>query len=71
MSPEVVQRLNILRAKSNDGTITTQEYQEAIRLMRADRVSAQHASANSTARKKAPKAEIKSADEMLDELGKI
>ena len=71
MSPEVQQRLSILRTKSLDGTISLDEYREAIRLMRADRQSAQHASANSTTRKKALKADIKSADEMLDELGNM
>ena len=71
MSPEVQQRLAILRAKSQAGDINLDEYREAIRLMRADRQTAQTASANSTARRKVAKAEIKSADEMLDELGKI
>lgn len=71
MSPEMQARLSVLRQKSQDNTISLEEYREAIRLMRADRTTAQTASAASGARKKAPKAEIKSADEMLDELGNI
>lgn len=72
MSPEVVQRISILRQKMIDGTATVEELKEAVTLMRGDRKAAAAApSGSSASRKKMAKAEIKSADEMLDELGKI
>lgn len=72
MSPEVVQKISIIRQKMIDGTATVEELKEAVTLMRGDRKAAAAApSSSSTSRKKMAKAEIKSADEMLDELGKI
>jgi hypothetical protein len=65
-SPEVQSRLAILRAKSLDGTLTLDEMREAIRIMIADRKSAVQRSAS--VRRSKAKAEIKHADEMLDEL---
>lgn len=64
LSPENQARISALRAKGDD--ITLEEMREAVRLLRSDRVSAQTASDSS--RRKAAKAEIKSADDMLSEL---
>jgi hypothetical protein len=64
-SPELQSKIAIWRAKSADGTITTEELREAIRELRAGRISAGEA-ARST-RKRAI-AEIPSADDMLKEL---
>lgn len=69
MSPEVAARIVALRAKAEDGTATLDEMREGVRLMRADRVSAAVVSEKS--RRTKAKAEIKSADDMLDELGKV
>lgn len=64
---EKINRVQELRRKVMDGTITLEEQKEAIIFLREDRVSAaQSASkAKSVAAKKAPK---KSADDMLAEL---
>lgn len=69
VTPETQSRLAILRAKADDGSATIEEMREAVRLIRGDRVSAAVASEKSK-RVKA-KAEIKSADDMLNELGDI
>lgn len=69
MQPETHSRLAILRQKAIEGTLNLDEVKEAVKLMRADRMSA--ATAPSTARKAKAKAVIKDADEMLDELGGI
>lgn len=70
MSPEVQAKLAILKQKAIDGTLTIDDQREAVRIMRADRKAAPPPTTSSTRRARA-KAEIKSADEMLDELGKI
>lgn len=67
MSPETQARLVILRQKSVEGTITMEELREGVLLMRADRVAG--ASASDGSRRAKAKAVVKSADEMLDELG--
>lgn len=70
MTPETHSRISILRAKAEAGSATKEDYIEAIRLLREDRMSAgERAASTSTSRTKKAKAEIKSADEMLDELG--
>jgi hypothetical protein len=69
MTPEIRQRIEILRQKSADNTITLDEMREAVVLMREGRKAA--ATSASVSRTKKAKAEIKSADEMLDELGSI
>lgn len=70
ISPEVQGKIAILRQKAVDGTLTIEEMREAVLLMRGDR-KANAAAPSAKASKKQAKAEIKSADEMLDELGKI
>lgn len=69
MSPEVAGRLAVLKQKALEGTLTLEEMKEGVRLMRGDRAVAQVVS--TTSRTKRARAEIKTADEMLDELGKI
>ena len=66
MTPETMSRLSILRAKVAEGSITLEELKEGVKLMREDREVSSKASANP--RRAKAKAEIKSADEMLDEL---
>jgi hypothetical protein len=64
LSPEAHSRLAALREKSNANTITLEEMQEALRILREGRQSAVQASATSKARKA-----TRSADDMLSELG--
>ncbi len=67
MTPELNQRVAILRAKAAAGTLTEAEMAEAIVALRAGRIGAQAASDN--ARRKTAKAAIPDADSLLDELG--
>jgi plasmid rolling circle replication initiator protein Rep len=67
VTPEIQSKIAVWRQKALDGTLTLEEMKEAVKLMREGRVSA--ASASDSSRRKTAKAEIKSADEMLDELG--
>jgi hypothetical protein len=69
MSPEIRSRIAILQQKAIAGTLTIEEMREGVQLMRADRVAG--ASASDSSRRAKAKAVIKSADEMLDELGGI
>jgi hypothetical protein len=69
LSPELQARIVEWRRKSLDGTITLEEQREAVKLMREGRLAA--AQAQSAARRKKAVAEIKSADDMLDELDSI
>lgn len=72
MKPETVARISQIRQKMIEGTATLEELQEGVTLMREDRKS-QAATGSTTAKGKSakPKAQIGSADDMLDELGKI
>ena len=71
MSPEVQQEISILRAKAADGSATLEDMKRAIILIRGDRSQAAVTSERSRASRSAKKAEVKSADDMLDELGNI
>lgn len=71
MSPEVTAKIVVLRQKMMDGTATIDELKQAVELMRGDRKAIASAPTSTGARRAKAKAEIKSADEMLDELGKI
>lgn len=72
MSPEVHAKIAVTRQKMLDGTATVEELREAVSLMREDRKAAPISTPGGAgARRAKAKAEIKSADEMLDELGKI
>ena len=67
MTPELLSKIAIWRAKALDGRLTEAEMAEAVLALRADRVGAQIAS-DSSRRKKA-KAEIPSAEDLLKEMG--
>jgi hypothetical protein len=69
MTPDVQNRIAILRQKLLDDTATLEEYKEAILLMRQGRQAAATASAASKTRKAA--AAIPSADDMLAELNDL
>ena len=69
MSPELNSKIAIWRAKCADGTITLDEYKEAIKALRGDRSSAHAASEASGKKRAAAKAAIPDADDMLSELG--
>lgn len=69
MSPETQQRIAFLRLKAAENTITLDEMKEAVALLRGDRARAAVTSEKSRATKNKARAEIKSADDMLDELG--
>lgn len=60
-------RVTEWRAKAQAGTLTVEEMREAIKVLRAGRVSA--AFASETARRKKAKAVVPSADDLLSELG--
>lgn len=63
---EQLQRINELRQKSLNNTITIDELKEGIILMRESRMGAQIANKASKTKSKAP---ARSADDMLSELG--
>ena len=65
-SPETINRINELRRKMADGTITLEEQKQGIILLRANRTSALSTS-KSPSKAKAKKV-IKSADDLLSEL---
>lgn len=46
-SPELQSRIALWRAKCQDGTMTSEEYLEAIALLREGRLAAAHAAAKS------------------------
>lgn len=69
MTPELQSQIAIWRAKCADGTMTLDDYKAAILLMRGERKSA--STPSEQARRTKARAAIKSADEMLDELGSI
>lgn len=63
-NPELLSKIAEWRAKAADGTMTAEDYREAIAALRAGRLSA------ATSSKKAPKKkEVASGDDMLKELG--
>lgn len=67
MTPEINQRIALLRSKVAAGTVTEADMVEAIQLLRSGRVGA--AAASDGARRKTAKAVIPDADSLLDELG--
>jgi hypothetical protein len=66
MNPEVQSKIAIFRQKAADNTLTEDDMREAIKILRAGRMSAATASARS---KTTAKAAIPNADDMLAELG--
>jgi hypothetical protein len=69
ISPELSAKIAVWRQKSLDGTITIEEQREAVRLMREGRLAA--AQASSASKRTKAKAEVPSADDLLNELDGI
>lgn len=69
MNPELQAKVANWRRKAADGTISLDEMRDAVQALREGRVAAATVSEKSRATKAKAKAEIKSADAMLDELG--
>lgn len=69
ISAETQARIAELRQLDQAGKLTIEEMKEVVILLRGDRFAAQTASDSS--KRKQAKAEIPSADDMLDELTKI
>ena len=69
LTPETSARIQLLRQKSRDGTITQEELREALAMLREDRAMSADTSAKSKARKSvaAEKKNINS-DDLLGEL---
>lgn len=66
--PETQSKIAIWRQKAADGTLSVEEMRGAIQLLRGPRASAATTSAN--ARSRARK-EVKSAEDLLGELGNL
>lgn len=69
VSPELQAKIARWREKAIDGTLSQEDMKEAILALRGDRMRA--LSASETSKRGRAKAQIKSADEMLDELGDL
>lgn len=67
ISPEMQSKVAIWRAKAGAGTLTEEEMVEAIKGMREGRYGA--AVASDQAKRKAAKAVVPDADDLLKELG--
>lgn len=66
--PEVQSRIAIWRQKAADGTLTTEEMRGVIEMLRGPRASAAVTSATSRTR---ARKEVKSAEDLLGELGNL
>lgn len=66
MTPELQSKITIWRARAAEGTLSIEEMREAVAVIREGRLGAAHASEAS--KRSRAKKEIKSADEMLNEL---
>lgn len=67
MTPETQAKISIYREKAAEGTLTLEEMKEAIKILREDRLAAHNAS--DASRAKRAKKEIRSADDLLKDLG--
>lgn len=67
MSPEIIAKISIWRQAASEGNLTVDQMREAVNLIRGDRKTA--AVSSEQARKTRAKKEIKSAEDMLKELG--
>lgn len=65
-SPQLQSQIAIWRQKAADGTLTQEEMKEAVKAMRAGRISAAYASDG--AKKKKAQQVVKHADDLLGEL---
>ena len=68
MTPEMREKITILRQKALEGPLSLEDMKEAIILLRSDRQSASMAASEAAKRGRA-KQTVKSADDMLKELG--
>lgn len=66
-SPEMISQLAVLRQAAVDGSLTREQTLAAMKMLRADRVSAVRTTPAKGAKPKAP---IPSADDMLNDLMK-
>jgi hypothetical protein len=66
ISPELQSKIMLWRHKASEGTLTTEEMREAVKAMRQDRLAA--GAAVGTRKSKGP---MKSADDLLSELGNL
>jgi len=62
-SPEFASKIAEWRQKAQEGTMSAEDYREAIAALRAGRLAA------ATSSKKSAKKEVQSGDDMLKELG--
>lgn len=67
MSPEVASQIATWRARAAEGELTVDEMRKVVELVRGDRKTASLSAA--TAKKVKAKKEVKSADDLLKELG--
>lgn len=67
-SPELQSKIATWRQRAIEGTLTLEEMKEAITAMRQDRVGASYASEGAATKRKAAKAAIPNADDLLSEL---
>lgn len=70
VTPESQTLIAQLRQRTADGTVSLDDYRLAIKLVREGRIAAATASAKALKGKK-PKAQQKSTDELLGELGEL
>lgn len=69
MSPEMQAKIQIWRQKHREGTLSPEEYREALKAIREDRVGAAATSAASRGRKTASRAKANvNSDDLLSEL---
>ena len=69
ITPEIQAKIILYRQKANEGTLSLDEMKEAILMLRGSRRSA--AVSSEQAKRVKAKKEVKSADQLLDELGRL
>lgn len=68
MSPDIASQISTWRAKAAEGELSVEDMRKVVELIRGDRKTAA-TSISEKAKKVRAKKEIKSADDMLSELG--
>lgn len=68
-SPELLAQIAVWRAKAADNTLSLDDMKAIVIGLRQGRMAAASAAASGSTRRAKVKAEIPSADDMLDELG--
>lgn len=71
MTPEELARIQVLRDKARNNTLTMEETKEAIALLRSGRAAASQTAAKSSSKRASAKAPAKSGDDLLSELEAI